>query len=60
MTALGSFIRSQIEKQTELSTAKGKAKYKAYFVATRIYAGWRAEVDGALREAGCGKVISDE
>ena len=51
------FIATQIEKQADISTTKGKAKYKAYFINTQIYEAYRKDVDAKLIADGYGKVI---
>ena len=51
------FIAQQIEKQADISTAKGKAKYKVYFVNIHIYEAYRAGVDEKLIADGYEKVI---
>jgi len=51
------FIAQQIEKQADISTAKGRAKYKAYFVNTHIYEAYRADVDAKLIADGYEKII---
>lgn len=51
------FIANQIEKQARTSIEKGKDKYKAYFVKTRMYENYRAEVDTILATDGFEEVI---
>ena len=51
------FIRSRIEEQADISTEDGIAKYKAYFVNTRIWKKYRAKVDALLKEDGYEDVI---
>lgn len=46
------FIARMIERQAKISTEKGIAKYKAYFVNTKIYEDYRADVDTILRTDG--------
>lgn len=46
------FIARMIERQAKISTEKGVAKYKAYFVNTRIYEDYRTDVDTILRTDG--------
>lgn len=54
------FIANQIEKACKKSIEDGKAKYKAYFVKTRLYEQFRADVDAILRVDGWEEVISEE
>lgn len=42
------FIAGRIMKARESSIAEGKAKYKAYFVNTKIYEKYRADVETIL------------
>lgn len=51
------FIEKIIKKQADISEEKGITKYKAYFVKTKIYAGYRNEVDTILRTDGYENVI---
>lgn len=60
MSALSEFIARQIKKQADTSVKEGQAKYKAYFVNTRLYAAYREEVDRQLKEDGYGKAIVKE
>ena len=52
-----SFIARMIENQADISTEKGIAKYKAYFVKTRLYKNYRDDVDTILRTDGYDSVI---
>lgn len=45
---MSTFIANQIIKQAKKSIELGQNKYKAYFVKTKIYEDWRAEVDSIL------------
>lgn len=45
---VSSFIAKQIIKQAKISTEKGQAKYRAYFIKTPIYLDWKEEVDSIL------------
>jgi len=54
------FIARQIEKAAKKSIEEGKAKYRAYFVKTRIYEDFRPDVDTILRTDGYEEVISEE
>lgn len=44
------FIAARIEEAYDVSKEKGIAKYKAYFVKTRIYKKWRPLVDAILEQ----------
>ena len=46
------FIAQRIEEARDISLEKGIAKYKAYFVNTRIYKKYRADVDALLDQDG--------
>lgn len=54
------FIARMIKKAADKSEAEGKAKYKAYFVKTRLYEEYRSDVDSILRVDGYENVISEE
>ena len=54
------FIARMIEKQAKISTEKGIAKYKAYFVNTRIYEDYRADVDTILITDGYDEIVISE
>ena len=45
---MSSFIAQQIIKQAKISIEKGQAKYRAYFIKTSLYLGWKDEVDTIL------------
>ena len=49
---MSSFIAQQIIKQAKISTEKGQAKYRAYFIKTSIYLDWKEEVDSILEIEG--------
>lgn len=49
---MAEFIARMIEKQARVSIESGLAKYKAYFVKTRIYEDYRADVDTIIRTDG--------
>ena len=51
------FIAKMIKRQADVSAEKGIAKYKAYFVKTRLYAEYRDDVDTILRTDGYDDVI---
>lgn len=54
------FIAGRIELARETSLEAGLAKYRAYFVRTRIYKKWRADVDSMLIQDGYEDCVSDE
>ena len=54
---MATFIARMIEKQAKISTEKGIAKYKAYFVNTRIYEDYRADVDTILITDGYDEIV---
>ena len=49
---MATFIARMIKKQGDISTEKGQAKYRAYFIKTRLYEDYRADVDTILRTDG--------
>lgn len=49
---MGTFIANMIIKQADISTEKGREKYKAYFSNTTLYAKWQTEVDVILNTEG--------
>lgn len=51
------FIARMISKQADISEEKGVAKYKAYFIKTKIYARYREDIDTILRTDGYENVI---
>lgn len=54
------FIAWMIEMQADISLEKGQNKYRAYFVKTKIYARYKAEVDSILEIDGYGECIVTE
>lgn len=46
------FIAQRIEEARDISLEKGVAKYRAYFVNTRIYKKYRADVNALLEQDG--------
>ena len=54
------FIAQQIEKQADISVEKGQAKYRAYFVNTKLYAKYKADVDTILETDGYNECIVTE
>lgn len=59
MSALEGFIARMVIKYSTDDLEKGKALYRKYFIATNIYAKFKAGVDAAVKEAGFDKVISE-
>lgn len=57
---MSAFIARQIETACDKSEDAGKAKYRAYFINTKIYEKWRAEVETILRVDGYESVIVTE
>lgn len=57
---MSAFIARAIEREAEKSTERGQAKYRAYFVRTRLYEKWRAEVDSILDVDGYSEVITTD
>jgi hypothetical protein len=46
------FIAQRIELARETSLEAGQAKYKAFFVNTKIYEKWRLDVESILKVDG--------
>lgn len=57
---MSSFIAQQIIKQAKVSTEKGQAKYRAYFIKTHLYLDWKEEVDTILEVEGYEECIVTE
>lgn len=57
---MSTFIAKQIMKQADKSIELGRAKYKAYFVKTKLYLNWKDEVDTILSTDGYEKCIVTE
>lgn len=57
---MSSFIAQQIIKQAKISTEKGQAKYRAYFIKTSLYLNWKDEVDTILEVDGYEECIVTE
>jgi len=51
------FIATMIMKAGKVSEASGQARYRAYFINTLIYAGYKADVDTILETEGYGNLI---
>ena len=45
---MSTFIARMIEQAAERSEEQGKAKYRAYFIKTNLYAKWKPDVDTIL------------
>lgn len=54
------FIAMRIEEARKISLEAGQAKYRAYFVKTKIYLKLKAEVDSILEIDGYGDCIVEE
>ena len=57
---MSTFIAQQIMKQADISTEKGQAKYRAYFIKTYLYLSWKDEVDSILEVDGYEECIVTE
>lgn len=57
---MSTFIAQQIMKQADISTEKGQAKYRAYFIKTTIYLKWKEDVDTILEVEGYENCIVTE
>jgi len=57
---MSTFIARMIEQAAERSEEQGKAKYRAYFVRTLIYAKWKPDVDTILITDGYEDIIVTE
>lgn len=49
---MGRFISMMIMTQADNSLENGQAKYRAYFVKTKLYVKWQIEVNNILSENG--------
>lgn len=58
--SMSTFIARMIEQAAERSEEQGKAKYRAYFVRTSIYAKWKPDVDTILITDGYEGIIVTE
>ena len=54
---MAEFIAARIIEAAEISLAKGQAKYKSYFIKTKLYLSFQPAVDSILRSEGHGDVI---
>lgn len=57
---MASFITRMILKQRYKSVKAGQDKYRAYFIRTYLYEGYRDEVDKLLDAAGYADCITKE
>lgn len=57
---MSAFIARMIIKAADKSLEAGQAKYRAYFVKTKIYANYKDDVDTILRTDGYEDVIVTE
>lgn len=57
---MSAFIARMIIKAADKSLEAGQAKYRAYFVKTKIYANYKDDVDTILRTDGYEAVIVTE
>lgn len=57
---MSTFIARMIMQAADRSEEQGKAKYRAYFVATSIYAKWKPDVDTILVTDGYEEIIVSE
>ena len=57
---MSTFNAQQIMKQADISTEKGQAKYRAYFIKTTIYLKWKEDVDTILEVEGYENCIVTE
>ena len=60
MNSMSTFIARMVEQAADRSEEQGKAKYRAYFVATQIYLKWKPDVDTILTTDGYEGVIVSE
>ena len=54
------FIAMMIEREADKRLEQGQDKYRAYFVNTKLYVKWQAEVDSILQVDGYADVIVSE
>lgn len=55
--SMSTFIARMIEQAAERSEEQGKAKYRAYFIRTNLYAKWKPDVDTILTTDGFEDII---
>jgi hypothetical protein len=46
------FIAQRIEEARDISLEKGRDKYRAYFIKTKLYKKYKADVDAILEQDG--------
>lgn len=54
------FIAGKIEEAREISLAAGQAKYRAYFINTKLWKKYKADVDAILTVDGFADCIVTE
>lgn len=54
---MATFIAMRIIQAANISTLDGQNKYRTYFIATPLYASYRADVDTILTTDGYGACI---
>lgn len=54
------FIAQMIKDAKDVSLTNGQAKYRAYFIKTKLYAKYRGDVDAILTIDGYGDCIVAE
>ena len=57
---MSAFIARMIMQQADISLEKGQAKYRAYFINTKLYVKWQSEVDTILTTDGYSDCIVNE
>lgn len=57
---MSTFIAKMIIKAADKSLENGQAKYRAYFIKTKIYTSYKEDVDTILRTDGYEDVIVSE
>lgn len=60
MNNMAAFIARMIMKAADESTEAGQAKYRAYFIKTKLYASWKEDVDAILSADGYDEIIVEE
>lgn len=57
---MATFIAQMVMKQADISLEAGQAKYRAYFVNTKLYTKWQADTNAILEAEGYGECIVTE
>ena len=57
---MSAFIARMIIREADKSIARGQAKYRAYFINTKLYANYKADVDTILTTDGYAECIVTE